>query len=826
MLLSELNTNEFGIISKVKGSGAFRRRITEMGFVKGKKVIVVKNAPLKDPIQYNILGYEISLRRNEAALIEVVSKHDELPKLNGFTGTITEEHLRTSATEKGKEINVVFVGNPNAGKTSLFNFASNSKEHVGNYTGVTVSSKTATIKHNGYTFNITDLPGTYSLSVYSPEELFVRDFIIDEIPDIVVNVVDTSNLERNLYLTTQLIDMDIKVVVALNMFDEFQKKGDTFDYISLGKMLGIPFVPTVGSKGRGINELLDKIISIYDDKEPYQRHVSINYGDDVEKSIQKIRTEIKENNKITYKLSSRFLALKLLEKDHHIKDKLLNLPNYKVIREDSKKEIEKLENVFQEDSETIITDAKYGFIAGALKETYKEGTITKRKTTEILDTFLTHKLFGFPVFFFLLWLMFQSTFTLGSYPMDWIDNGVLLLGSYISKIMPDGSLKDLIVDGVIGGVGGVIVFLPNILILFFFISLMEDTGYMARAAFIMDKIMHKIGLHGKSFIPLIMGFGCNVPAIMATRTIEDKNNRILTILINPFMSCSARLPVYILLIGAFFPKHKGSVLFLIYAIGILFAVIVALIFKKFIFTKDEQPFVMELPPYRLPSFRTTTKHMWSKASQYLRKMGGVILVASVIIWALENYPKNINYSKDYDSQIAMLEESIKTLPEGEKVEVTNKINVLKFDKSNESQSNSYLARIGKTIEPALTPLGFDWRMGVSLLSGIAAKEIVISTLGVIFQVGEDEPGSIEPLADRLRHATYTSGNKQGEKLFTPLAAFSYIMFILIYFPCVAVIAAIKKETDTWKWALFTIFYTTGLAWLISFVVYQTGSLFL
>jgi ferrous iron transport protein B len=645
MTLADLKTGDEGYIVKVRGRGAFRRRITEMGFVKGKKVVSIKNAPLKDPIEFNILNYSVSLRRKEAELIEIDTYYDHsiLDKHLG-NGIIDENILKTSAAEKSKEISIAFVGNPNAGKTTIFNYASNSREHVGNYSGVTIDKKTAYFRHEGYKFHITDLPGTYSISAYSPEEIFVRDFIIESMPDVVVNVVDASNLERNLYLTSQLIDMDIKVVLALNMYDELQDKNHSLDYIALGKMLGIPIVPTVGSKGHGITELFDKIIAVYNDQDPTVRHIHINYGPDIEKSIKKLHAKIREDESLEAvdRVSPRFLAIKLLEKDQQTKDRLASASNYREIFELANERIEKLELQHKEDSETLITDAKYGFISGALQETFREGSKMKQDVTKVIDAFATHKLFGFPIFVAFIWIMFQSTFSLGAYPQGWIEMGVEWLARMVSTNFPEGTFKDLIVDGVIGGVGGVIVFLPNIIILFMFISFMEDTGYMARAAFIMDKLMHKIGLHGKSFIPLIMGFGCNVPAIMATRTIENKNNRMLTMLINPFVSCSARLPVHLLLIGTFFSQAKGSMLFLVYFIGIGVAILVALIFNKFLFKDEDVPFVMELPPYRIPTLRTTVRHMWNKASEYLKKMGGVILVASIIIWALGVYPKTLN----------------------------------------------------------------------------------------------------------------------------------------------------------------------------------------
>lgn len=814
MRLSQLKDSETGIITKVRGRGAFRKRITEMGFVKGKKVTVVKNAPLKDPVEYSLMGYEVSLRRSEASLIEVITIEEAKEFIvEQYNGVINEETLKKTARKKGKEIHIALVGNPNCGKTSLFNFASRSKEHVGNYSGVTIDSKTALVKVNDYILNLTDLPGTYSLSTYSPEELYVRKFILGEMPDVVINVVDASNLERNLYLTTQLIDMDIKVVVALNMYDELRKKGDEFDFDSLGKMIGIPIIPTISSKGFGIKDLFKKVIEVYEDNDPNVRHVHINYGKDVESSILKIQDTIWENKRITDIVSSRFYAIKLLEKDASANFSLSKWENYDAIKDISGKEIKKLESLLSEDSETIITDAKYGFIAGALKETYKGNIHTRRRKTEKIDKFLTHKYLGFPIFIFFLWFMFQTTFTLGQYPMEWIDYLVTHLSQGISNIMTDGPLKDLLVNGVIGGVGGVIVFLPNILILFFFISLMEDTGYMARAAFIMDRIMHKIGLHGKSFIPLIMGFGCNVPAIMATRTIENRHNRILTMLINPFMSCSARLPVYVLIISAFFPEHPGTVLFSIYIIGILTAAIVAIIFKKLIFKSNEVPFVMELPPYRIPTLRNTTRHMWFKGAQYLQKMGGVILVASIIIWALGYFPLHTYKAKEFDQQIAQV---IKENPEN-KDQILNELHI---QKSNEHQANSYIGRIGKFIEPIMRPLGFDWKMSVSLLSGVAAKEIVVSTMGVLYQA-EDED-SANSLIVRLQNEQDENGNP----VFTPLVAFGFMIFILLYFPCVASIAAISKESGSWKWAIFTVFYTTFLAWTVSLLIHQIGSLFI
>lgn len=851
--LFDLTQGETGIIVKVKGRGAFRKRIIEMGFVVGKKVIVVKKAPLKDPIEYNIMGYDISLRAQEAKMIEVIYENEPgRIETNGYHGT-TEEfahqrrhrhgiHHQHGQGRKGhvrvrkdKIINVALVGNPNSGKTSLFNFASNSKEHVGNYTGVTVAAKEARFYQNGYQFNLIDLPGTYSITHYTPEELYVRNYVFEQAPDVVINVIDSSSLERNLFLTTQLIDMDIKVVIALNMWDELTARGDQFDYKSLGKMIGIPMVPTNGKRGLGLQELFDTIIEVFEDRDKTVRHIHINYGTYIEEAISTIQKEIKqkENYNLTDLISSRFLAIKLLENDEATKDRIAVCSNAERIKHSTKKAQQTLRKTYREDAESLIADSKYAFIAGALKETLKPGASRKWENVHIIDAFLTNKIFAFPLFLGFMWLMFYTTFRLGEYPMNWIDAGVALTSDFIGTNMPAGMLKDLLIDGIIGGVGGVIVFLPNILILFFFISLMEDTGYMARVAFIMDKLMHKMGLHGRSFIPLLMGFGCNVPAIMATRTIENRNDRLLTMLINPFMSCSARLPVYILIIGAFFPTIAGTVLFSIYAFGILVAVLVAILFKKTIFKSVESPFVMELPPYRIPTLRNTTKHMWFKAKQYLQKMGGIILIGSIIIWAAGYFPREVNYSQDYDQQIQaaqnQYENTLILTPGLQPTDQKNleqnlqqKVHALALAKESERQENSYIGKFGKFIEPAIAPLGFDWKMGVSLVAGAAAKEIVVSTIGVLYQAdSETEP---EVLTTRLRNAKYDYGKKQGQPIFTPLVAVSFLIFVLIYFPCIAVVAAVKRESGSWKWAGFLVVYSTGLAWLLSFIVYQIGSL--
>jgi ferrous iron transport protein B len=786
-LLGNLKEGEKGVITKVRGRGAFRKRIMEMGFVKGKEVAVVKAAPLMDPVDYEIMNYEVSLRRSEACMIEVVTMQESGDHItdNGFNGLSYTEILKTKAREKGRSIDVAFVGNPNSGKTTLFNAASKSKLQVANFGGVTVGAHKSRFKYKDYSFNVTDLPGTYSLTEYSPEEIFVRQHILYQIPDIVINVLDASNLERNLYLTTQLIDMDIKVVVALNMYDELTGKGDLFDYMELGRMLGIPFIPTVATKNKGIKELFEKIIEVYEDKDPFVRHVHINYGLDIEMALDSIQNLLWKNKSLTDKISSRYYAIKLLEGDTTTYESIKTLNNQHEIITVAEREKVKIDEQYQESPESLITQARYGFIEGALKETLKPSDKKMHNKSRKLDSFFTNRFLSYPIFLVLMWLMFEATFFIGQYPMKWLEQIIAFIGTTMDQFLQESILKDLLIDGIIGGVGSVLVFLPNILLLFMFISIMEDSGYMARVAFILDKLMHKVGLHGKSFIPLLMGFGCNVPAILSTRTIESKNDRFVTILINPFMSCSARYPVYILLISTFFSSYQGSILFLIYLTGIVLAALMAMLFKKTIFKAKDIPFVMELPPYRMPTFRTTMKHTWYRGSQYLKKMGGFILVASVIIWALGYFPR---LQDDGGMSPAM--------------------------KRKLQQEQSYIGRIGKFIEPAIRPLGFDWKMGVSLIAGSAAKEVVVSTMGVLYQE-DDSLDIVQGLSEKISEQSH----------FTPLVAFSLIAFVLIYLPCIAVLAAVKRETGGWKWAVFLAIYTTGLAWIVSFLIFQIGSLF-
>lgn len=824
MFLSDLKTGEKGFIVRVNGSGAFRKRILEMGFVKGKAIKVMLNAPLKDPIKYKIMDYEVSLRRSEAALIEVVyidtedARIFDAQKSENFQlnpDIVEDADKYNGKTEKvGKKITVALVGNPNAGKTSLFNFSSGAHEHVGNYGGVTVNSKEGHFKHKGYTFNIIDLPGTYSLSAYTPEELFVRNSLIQDKPDVIINVVAASNLERNLYLTTELIDLEAPVVIALNMYDELQASGAEFDYKALSTMLGIPMVPTVSRSGEGVDNLFDTVIRLYEGKELGVKHIKISYGNSVENAISKLNIELgKLSGSSNLSFPKRYLSIKLFEKDGDISTYIENQTGGELILNYAKGIIKQLEETLGEDTESILTNARYGFIAGGLKETLKEKTI-QSDITGVIDSIVTNKYFGLPLFFFFMWIMFECTFRFGAYPMEWIETGVEWLGNVIRNYMSDGMLKDLIVDGIVGGVGGVIVFLPNILILYAFISFMEDSGYMARAAFIMDKLMHKMGLHGKSFIPLVMGFGCNVPAILATRMIESRNSRMITMLVNPFMSCSARLPVYLLFVGVFFKSSAGLMLFGLYLTGILLAVISARLFKRFLFPKDDTPFVMELPPYRMPTMKAVSIHMWDKSKQYLKKMGGVILIASIIIWFLGYFPINDRVNYSFDSQIEDVENRLKLGLVGQS-ESEELISSIEETRNITHQENSYIGRIGKFVEPVMKPLGFDWKISISLVTGLAAKEVVVSTLGVIY-TGNSE--SQESLQSRLQNDM----KPDGSPTFTPLVVISFLLFVLIYFPCVATIAAIKEESGSWKWSVFSMVYTTGLAWIISFAVYQIG----
>ena len=833
MKLSDLKTGETAVVVKISGHGSFRKRITEMGFVKGSRVKVILNAPLRDPIEYEIIGYKISLRREEAEKIEVLTREEarEMLKKNPEAfgpsqprraieadecedSEFSDDEIKALVDKKRKSIRVALVGNPNCGKTSLFNIAANAHEHVGNYSGVTVDAKEGVFEHGGYSFTLVDLPGTYSLSAYSPEELYVRKNLIDETPDVVINVIDASNLQRNLYLTTQVIDMNLRMVVALNMYDELKASGDQLDIKQLGYLLGLPIVPTISRTGEGIEKLFDTVIAVYEHNTPeLSRHIHINHGPELEQSIDRIKLILQKNDKIRQQYSTRYLAIKYLENDSDIAKVVEALPERDEIIAARFEEQKRLKDMLGISAETAIVEAKYAFIQGALAETWKRNDKGHEQKTlsEKIDAVVTDKWLAFPIFLVLLFIVFQGTFTLGAYPVDWIQWCVDKFGEMVKSFMGEGWLRDLIVDGIIGGVGSVLVFLPNILLLYLFISLLEDSGYMARAAFIMDRLMHKMGLHGKSFIPMIMGFGCNVPAIMATRTIESRKSRLLTILVIPFMSCSGRLPVYILLTAAFFPHHAGLVLLGLYVLGIALAVISARGLSHFI-KDDDLPFVMELPPYRIPTAKAVFRHTWEKCKEYLSKIGGVILVCSIAIWFLSYFPNHDKYST-----------------------------------AEEQQENSFLGYLGKAVEPALAPLGFDWKMDIGILSGIGAKELIVSTLGIMYS--EDDAAGSATVQANIQEADSESTQeadsestqeavsadapentshlqKALQKHTTPAGALAYLVFILLYLPCIATFFAIRHEAGSWKWAFLSAGVTLATAWLLSFATFRLFSLIL
>lgn len=860
MKLSELKTGQTGIVLKVHGHGAFRKRLLEMGFVKGHSVSVLLHAPLHDPIKYSILGYEVSLRTSEADLIDVI-------EIDSASAAPNEVHTKESPTiESDSEvrrifnherhiINVALIGNPNCGKTSLFNIASGAREHVGNYSGVTVDAKDGHFIYKGYRFNIIDLPGTYSLTCYSPEELYVRQYLRTQTPDVILNVVDSSNLQRNLYLTTELIDMDMSMVIALNMYDEVREHGDKLDYDNLSRMIGVPMVPIVSKTGEGIDQLFDTVIDVYEGHDEVVRHIHVNLGTDLEAAIRQLVDMIKATPTTSKHFSPRYMAIKLLEGDHEIEEEIpatfeaaltekrergcqCSTPVGKchrkkswwrrwlshgdccepssssIVDQDWREHVRKgsdnpiillrdklrgrIETLREEEISSIVAAEKYGFVAGALAETYIAGPKHQAKATRLLDKIATNKLLGFPIFYAIMFFIFWTTFVIGQYPMEWIENAVAWLSNITDHLMPDGPLKDLVCDGIIGGVGGVIVFLPNILILYFCISFMEDSGYMARAAFIMDKLMHRIGLHGKSFIPLIMGFGCNVPAILASRAIESRSSRIITILINPFMSCSARLPVYVLLVGTFFSAHAALVFTGLYFGGILVAIFTARLLRRFLFRKDETPFVMELPPYRVPTLKASLSHTWGKGKQYLKKMGGIILFASILVWALNYFPLNRENHTPED------------------IAATGVVDDSKIDTSRDS----YLEMLGKAINPIMRPLGFEWRASVAVIAGVPAKEIVVSTLGVLYT--DDEEASDSRLGARLKADNPITGKPD----FTPAVALSFLVFILLYCPCFATVTAIARETHSWGYAAFSVVYNTVVAWLAAFATYHLALWFM
>lgn len=668
---------------------------------------------------------------------------------------------------------VAIAGNPNAGKTTIFNNLTGGRQHVGNWPGVTVEKKEGKSSGGGIQFDVVDLPGTYSLTAYSLEEVVVRDFIAGEKPDAVVNVVDASNIERNLYLTTQLLELGVPLIIALNMVDVAESRGVKIDVELLSELLGVPVVPMVGLRNRGTDELKETIGGAVRGEVKF-RGVQATYGREAEEEIAKLERAIEEddalNKELLGKYSARWIAVKLLEEDEKVAEDIERIsgPDALVFSQLEKSQ-KHLLTIFGEDIETIIVDNRYGYVAGIVRETVTREREGYRSQSDRIDGILTNRLLGFPIFAVLMWLMFFLTFYLGKFPMAWIDSLVTWLGNLVTTNLTSPAwLQSLLADGVIGGVGSVLVFMPQIMIMFLCISLLEDTGYMARAAFIMDRVMHWLGLHGKSFIPLVMGFGCNVPAVMATRTLESEKDRMITILVNPLMSCTARLPIYALFTSAFFAANQGTVTFSLYLLGIILAVAMAKLFRKTIFRGESEPFVMELPPYRWPTARGTFIHMWERGSLFLKKAGTIILLGSVTIWFLSYFPSGVDYGS----------------------------------------SASLAGKIGQFFEPLVKPLGFDWRAVVALLFGFIAKEIVVSTYGALLGVGESKAAISTEL----------------HGIFTPLTAYTFMAFSLLYTPCLATVAVIRRETGSWKWAAFAIGYSLVLAWLVAFVIYRIGLL--
>jgi ferrous iron transport protein B len=718
-----------------------------------------------------------------------------------------------------KKLTIALAGNPNAGKTTIFNSLTGTRQKVGNWPGVTVEKKEGTISRDGYILKLVDLPGTYSLTPFSTEEIIARNYILDNTPDVVIAIIDASNLERSLYLATQLRELDCRIVFALNMADLAKARGIKIDAAKLSELLDVPVVFTVGNRQEGLEQLLKTAIDLAASGAAGPQKRKVRYNQEVEKSIEHIHTLLIDTVEDKLKYNPRWTAVKLIEDDAIVKERLGDLAGDRraTIFDAVNRQRDYLKTHFKEEPEIVTTDERYGFISGIIKEVYTTSTRQRVDISRNIDLVLTNRFLGMPIFFFFIWAMFQLTFTLGSYPQDWIDGGIGILAGGLSQLLPAGWAKDLILDGIVKGVGTIAVFLPNILILFFCIALFEDTGYMARAAFLMDKIMHLVGLHGKSFIPMLMGFGCNVPAIMASRTLESKTDRILTILITPFMSCSAKLPVYIILAGGFFGVRAGTIIFGIYLTGIVLSIITGRIFRSTLFRGADAPFVMELPPYRVPMLKSLMIHMWDRGKIFLKRMGGVILIGSIIIWGLANFPRNARVDLDYQRDVQQVrtyyEQQLARGMDRNTLSAREKTALDELHRKRQAEQAAYslLGRVGRGIAPFFEPIGVDWRGGIALLSGFVAKEIVVSTLGVLYAVSETQDGGA--LEKAMRHSGMT-----------PLAALSMMMFVLLYLPCLATVTAIRRETGSTRWMFFSIFYSTALAWSVAFIVYQGGRL--
>jgi ferrous iron transport protein B len=678
----------------------------------------------------------------------------------------------------GGKISVALVGNPNCGKTTIFNTLTGLHQHVGNYPGVTVEKKQGICKYKNYEMEITDLPGTYSLTAYSMEEVVTRNFIIEEKPDVVVDVIDASNLERNLYLAVQMMELNVPLVLAFNMSDIAKQRGLVFDLQKLSQLLNVKIIPTIGNKSEGINELLETVIET--SNEPARNLASlIKYGSEIENEIQKLQQKFSELR------DNKWLVIKLLEQDSAV---LKDINNEEIIIS-VLESVLRLKNIFGEEPEIIIADKRYGFISGACQESVKTTIESRHSNSDMIDSVVLNKFWGLPIFFVLMYVVFDLTFRLGHWPMVWLEMFFSWLHHIVIHFWPGGGesmIKLLITDGIISGVGGVVSFLPNILMLFAAIAILEDSGYMARAAFVTDRFMHKIGLHGKSFIPMLIGFGCSVPAIMACRILENRRNKITTILIMPLMSCGARLTIYALLIPAFFAERwRGPVMWLIYFIGIALAVIAAKILRITLLKGETIPYVMELPPYRMPTFKSILLHMWERGGMYLKKAGTTILLISIVLWAASNFPrinkKNLENMSDAQIQSATLK-------------------------------HSAIGTVGTFIEPALKPIGFDYKIATALIGALAAKEVFVAQMSIVYAVTEHEDVSVLQL--KLRSD------------YTPLQGFCVMLFCLISAPCLATTIITRTETGAWKWAILQFAGLTALAYIITFIVYQAGMLFM
>lgn len=742
-------------------------------------------------------------------------------------------------------LTIALAGNPNAGKTTIYNALTGARQHIGNYPGVTVEKKESMITYDNQQLKIIDLPGTYSLTAYSVEEVVARNVIINEKPDVVVDIIDSSNLERNLYLAVQLMELRIPLVFVFNMKDMAQEMGIKIDVKSLSNLFGVPIIETVGSKGDGVKTILEEAIKVA--KNPEIKYPVITYDKVIEKYVNSVEELIKKYSTNIENYNTRWLAVKLLEGD---KDVMQTVPS-PIVAEEVKRASVEIDEMLGDSPETAIASARYGFISGACQECVTTTVEARHNMSDAIDSVLVNRVLGIPIFLGLMYLVFQLTFTLGNPFMGWIEQFFGFLGEKASVLITHDLLRSLIVDGIIGGVGGVIVFLPNIIFLFIAIAVLEASGYMARVAFIMDKVMHKIGLHGKSFIPFLIGFGCSVPAIMATRTLDNQRDRILTMLVTPFMSCGARLPIYLLIIPAFFDKNQALVLWVVYLIGIIMAIVVAKILGLTVLKGESAPFVMELPPYRIPTLKGVLMQMWERSWLYLKKAGTIILFVSIVMWALTVFPLfPAEKAAEYENKLPELEQVVETkTAELEKTgyiimtdenmqqaeEVNSKLSNEELSKAEQLMAeiddanmqieqinndlaeaeleNSAAGRIGKFIEPVLTPIGFDWKIGTALIGAFAAKEVFVAQMGIVYSLGEAGEDS-EALREKLREN------------YSALTGFAIMVFALLSAPCMATFAIVKRESNSWKWPILQFFGMTAIAYIITFIIYQAGKLFM